>query len=261
MLEVQGLSKKFSRNLHQSMIYGARDVLSSKKRLIESSKELRKGEFWALDEVSFNLKKGEILGIIGTNGSGKSTLMRLLSGIYTPDKGSFLINPNFKVTPLFSIGSGLNFVLSGKENVFLKGLMYGMSRKEVEEKMEFIVEFSELEGFMETPLGAYSNGMRARLAYATALATDPDIFLIDEALAVGDPRFKLKCFQNLREIAPEKGIIIVSNSMRKILKVATRVLIMEKGKFVFETEDANEAVKVFSERLQVPNGEDLSDID
>lgn len=245
MIKVEGVSKKYTRNLHQSMLYGAKDIFSLRKKLVKSSRELRPGEFWALDEVSLELSKGEILGIIGTNGSGKSTLLRILSGIYAPDKGYYEIDPSHRVTPVFALGSGLSPIFSGTDNVYLKGLIYGLSKAEVNEKMDFIIDFAELDGFMDAPLGSFSSGMQSRLAYATALATDPDIFLIDEALAVGDPTFKAKCFENMREIASEKGIIVVSNNVRKVLKVATRVLIMSKGKIVFETDDPKEAVEVF----------------
>jgi ABC-type polysaccharide/polyol phosphate transport system ATPase subunit len=129
--------------------------------------------------------------------------------------------------------------------------MYGMSRDEVDQNLDFIVEFSELGKFLKSPLGNYSNGMRARLAYATALATDPDIFIIDEALAVGDPPFKAKCFANLRQISPDKGIVVVSNNVRKVLKVASRMAILDKARIVFQTDQPEEAKEEFLKKYAV----------
>jgi lipopolysaccharide transport system ATP-binding protein len=245
MLKCEGLGKKFCRDLHQSMLYGAKDMLTPNFLQTKSRSILRAGEFWAVEDADIELYKGDILGIIGVNGSGKTTLMRMLSGIYPPDKGRILLFGDYRISPIFALASGMNPHFSGRENVYMKGAMYGMSRAEISRKMDFIIDFSELEAFMDSPLGNYSNGMRARLAYATALATNPDIFIIDEALAVGDPPFKAKCFANLREIAPQKGIIVVSNNVRKVLKVANRMAILDKARIVFETQQPEEAKEVF----------------
>lgn len=258
MLKCEGLGKKFCRDLHQSMYYGARDMLTPNYLQMKSRSSLRAGEFWAVEQVDLALMKGDILGIIGVNGSGKTTLMRMLSGIYPPDTGQITLFGDYRISPIFALASGMNPHFSGRENIYMKGAMYGMTRKEVTEKMEFIIEFSELESFMDSPLGNYSNGMRARLAYATALATNPDIFIIDEALAVGDPPFKAKCFANLREIAPEKGIVVVSNNVRKVLKVATRMAILDKGKLVFQTDDPEKAKDEFLGKYAVKEKGDSS---
>ncbi|MEM6396379.1 MAG: ABC transporter ATP-binding protein [Bacteroidota bacterium] len=264
LLQVRGLGKKFSQDIKYNMYYGLLDLLGlgpkvssdpasrssrSHARIGISGRDsdLRKYEFWALQQIDFDLHAGDILGVVGMNGSGKTTLMRLLAGIYTTDYGSIQVKPGIRTTAIFALRSGMQMLFSGRENIYIKGAMYGMSREEIDAKMEFIEDFSELGKKLDRPFGNYSSGMKARLAYSVALATDPNIFIIDEALAVGDSAFKAKCFDNLREFAaePGKAVIFVSNHTRKVLKVANRCLVIDEGRKVYDSPDVKEALEYY----------------
>lgn len=244
LLSVRNLHKKFSRDIKYNLYYGFQDLLADVFGLEIEYMRLRKKEFWSLADINFDLFAGEILGIVGANGSGKTTLMRLISGIYHLEAGAIYGRPGQKVTAVFALGAGMQPLFTGRENIYIKGAMYGMNKAEIDAQMAFIESFSELGGQLDRPFGNYSSGMRARLAYAIAIATEPDIFIIDEALAVGDSVFKAKCFDHLKEYArqPGKAVLFVSNNIRKILKVATRVLVMKKGHIIYESTDIKQAL-------------------
>ncbi|PID32329.1 polysaccharide/polyol phosphate ABC transporter ATP-binding protein [Candidatus Saccharibacteria bacterium] len=188
----------------------------------------------ALKGVSFDVKKGEFLGIVGRNGSGKSTLLKILAGIYQPTKGSVQVNG--KVVPFIELGVGFNGELSGRENVFLNGALLGFSRKQIAEKYDQIVAFSELEKFMDQRLKNYSSGMQVRLAFSVAtVLADSEILLIDEVLAVGDAAFQKKSFAYFREIKRlKKTVIFVSHDMGAIRDYCTRAILIDKSKIVTE---------------------------
>ena len=209
--------------------------------------KLRKKEFWAISDVNFDLHEGEILGVVGANGSGKTTMMRMISDIYPRDVGEIYGLDKQKVTAIFALRAGMQALFTGRENIYIKGSMFGMSKEEIDSKMNFIESFSELEERLDGPFGNYSSGMRARLAYAIAAATEPNVFIIDEALAVGDSVFKAKCFDHLKDYVkqPNKAVLFVSNNIRKVLKVATRVLIMDKGKIIYNSTDVTEALNFY----------------
>lgn len=234
LLSVRNLSKKFSKDIRLNLYYGFKDLLFDLLRIRNDYMVLRKKEFWAISDINLDLHEGEILGVIGGNGSGKTTLMRLISNIYPAGTGSVYIRKNQKITPIFALRAGMKPIFTGRENIYIKGAMYGMTKNEIEAKIEFIKSFSELGDELDKPLGNYSSGMGARLAFSIALATEPNIFIIDEALAVGDSVFKAKCYDYLKEYVkqPYKGVLFVSNNIRKILKVASRVIVMEKGAIV-----------------------------
>lgn len=245
ILSVNNIYKKFTKDIRYNMYYGIRDMLKDPAR---SYMELRPKEFWALEDVSLDLREGEILGIVGANGSGKTSLMRVISGIYPLDKGEILGLPEQKITSVFALKAGMEALFTGRENIHIKGAIFGMTKQEIQEKMAFIEEFSELGHKLDVPFGNYSSGMSARLAYAIAIATDPDVFIVDEALAVGDSVFKAKCFEHLKSYVkqPGKGVLFVSNNIRKVLKVATRVLVMDEGKIVYRsTDDIKEALHFY----------------
>lgn len=240
MVSVEGLYKKFSRDLKSSLKYGMYDVAYSLLNRKPSKQHLRPHEFWAVKGISLQIKEGEILAVIGTNGSGKTTLMRLIAGIYPIDEGNIVFNSSIKkITPIFALNSGMQALFTGRENILIKGAMFGMSRQQLADKMDFIIEYSELGEFLDTPFGNYSSGMKARLAYSIALSTEPDLFIIDEALAVGDSMFKAKCYDHLKEYVkqPGKAVIFVSNQIKKVLEVATRVVIMNQGELIFNSEN------------------------
>lgn len=182
----------------------------------------------ALKEISFEIKKGEFFGIVGRNGSGKSTLLKLLAGIYSPDSGSIEIKG--KLTPFIELGVGFNPELTGRENVFLNGALLGFNRKEVLEMYDEIVEFAELERFMDQKLKNYSSGMQVRLAFSIAIRAKSEILLIDEVLAVGDASFQKKCFEVFRDLKKEgRTIILVTHDMANVERFCDRALVLHDG--------------------------------
>ncbi|MBU1932314.1 MAG: ABC transporter ATP-binding protein, partial [Candidatus Omnitrophica bacterium] len=200
-IEFINVSKKFKKgektdclrdfipNLFKSMSPSARRVTHD---------ALREREFWALKDVSFQLKKGETLGIIGPNGAGKSTILKMLSGILRPTKGEIKING--KLSALLEVGAGFHPDLTGRENIYLSGAIIGMKKKEIERKIDSIIEFSELGDFIDTPVKRYSSGMYVRLGFSISAHMDPDILLLDEVLAVGDMGFQAKCIERIKQL-------------------------------------------------------------
>ena len=185
----------------------------------------------ALDDVSFSVKKGEVIGIIGNNGSGKTTLLRVIAGIYKPNSGSIKISG--KIAPLLHIGTGFNKELNAKENIIMSGLLLGIKKKDIEKKVPKIIQYAELEKFSMMPLKHYSNGMRARLAFSLALEADSDILLIDEILSVGDKKFREKSFNSFLSFKDKgKTILLVTHNIGSKLEIADRVILMENGKMV-----------------------------
>jgi ABC-2 type transport system ATP-binding protein len=206
-----------------------------------------------LNDISFEIKKGEFFGIVGRNGSGKSTLLKLLAGIYTPDKGGVQINGS--LTPFIELGVGFNPELSGRDNVYLNGALLGFSRKEMDEKYDDIVKFAELSRFMDQKLKNYSSGMQVRLAFSIATHADSDILIFDEVLAVGDARFQQKCLDIFRKLKKEgKTIILVSHSTGDVEKFCDRVLVVDKSK-ALGVFSAREAIALY-EKLNIDEQED-----
>jgi lipopolysaccharide transport system ATP-binding protein len=186
------------------------------------------GHIWALKDVSFEVKKGEILGIIGPNGSGKSTLLKLLAQITEPTQGEIHING--RVTALIELGAGFHPELTGRENIYLNGAILGLSKKEVDVRFEQIVDFAELWDFIDTPVKHYSSGMTVRLGFAVAVSVDPDILLVDEVLAVGDAAFHKRCFERIDAfVKARKTIIVVSHSLDAIRRLARRAILINHG--------------------------------
>lgn len=186
-------------------------------------------EFWALRDISFEIKKGEIFGIIGLNGAGKSTLLKIIAGVLKPTMGRVYVNGT--MAPLIELGAGFDFELTARENIFLNGAILGYSRKFMKEKFDEIVEFAELRDFLDVPLKNFSSGMQARLGFAIATIVDPDILIVDEILAVGDFHFQEKCERRINSML-EKGttIVMVSHSIDQIERMCQRVLWLEKGR-------------------------------
>jgi len=201
-----------------------------------------------LDDVSFEVKKGEFFGIVGRNGSGKSTLLKILAGIYTPTSGSVQING--KLTPFIELGVGFSPELSGRENVYLNGALFGFSRKEMDDMYEDIVSFAELERFMDQKLKNYSSGMQVRLAFSIAIRANSQILVLDEVLAVGDAAFQQKCYQYFEKLKHDhKTVILVTHDMANVEKFCDRALVLDKGKIVKLT-NPKEASKTYMELNQ-----------
>ena len=190
-------------------------------------------EFWALKDVSFSLKKGEILGIVGFNGSGKSTILKIVAGVLEPTTGNVQVKG--KVAPLIELGAGFDPELTARENIFLNGSVLGYSKKFMENKFDEIVEFSELREFLDTPLKNFSSGMYARLGFAIATVIAPDILIADEILAVGDFHFQEKCEKKIKEMMKQgTSILFVSHSIEQVEQLCDRVIWLEKGTLKME---------------------------
>lgn len=210
----------------------------------------RHRDFWGLRGVSFEVKKGECIGIIGRNGSGKSTLLKVLCGLIQPSEGSVQVNG--KISALLELGAGFHPEFTGRENVFMNGALMGLTRQEVESRFESIAEFAEIGDFLERPVKTYSSGMFLRLAFACAAHVDPDILIIDEALAVGDFKFRQKCSEKINEIKKTATVVIVSHSMRDITMLCSKAAVLDKSRLVYFG-PAQEAVDWY---LKSAGGED-----
>jgi lipopolysaccharide transport system ATP-binding protein len=232
VVSVSNIGKKFAKSLGQTLRYGLSDISGDLLMLGGKPKVLRPGEFWALDDVSFEIQQGEALAIIGRNGSGKSTLLKLLYGLIKPDVGEITIRG--RMAAIIELGAGFDPILSGRENVYISASILGLCREEVEELLPAIIEFSGLRDFMETPVKFYSSGMRARLAYSIATNLSPDIFLVDEVLAVGDAEFRQKCLRNMVKFVEEGGsLIFVSHTANQIQAVCNRGIVLDCGKVCY----------------------------
>ncbi|ERK52110.1 ABC transporter ATP-binding protein [Leptotrichia sp. oral taxon 879] len=205
-------------------------IFSLKEYVIKFLKqELEYEEFKALTDISFELKKGEILGIIGFNGSGKSTMLKIISGIMKPTKGSVEVNGN--ISPLIELGSGFDMELTARENIFLNGYILGYSKKFLRKHFDEIIEFSELGEFIDIPVKNFSSGMIARLGFAIATTVNPEILIVDEILSVGDFKFQKKSEDRIKEMIKNGvTVIIVSHSIEQIEELCTKVLWLDKGR-------------------------------
>jgi ABC-type polysaccharide/polyol phosphate transport system ATPase subunit len=226
-IELSAVSKRY-RLRHGWYVSSIKDEVGRfTARLLGRAAEPRE-EFWALRDVTFSLKKGGVLGLIGMNGAGKSTLLKILSQVTVPTTGSFVTHG--RLGSLIEIGAGFHPDLTGRENIFLNGSIMGMPRREVQQKFDQIVAFAEVERFIDTPIKFYSSGMQMRLGFAVAAHTDPDVLLIDEILAVGDASFQAKCLNKLAELKEQgKTIILVSHHLANITDHSTVVLWMDHG--------------------------------
>jgi len=204
-------------------------------------------DFWALRGISFGLKQGASLGIIGRNGSGKSTLLRICAGVYPPTEGA--LHRQGKISPLIELGAGFDPELTGVENIYLQGALMGFSRKEMNEKTPAIIEFSELGSFIDTPVKNYSSGMYLRLGFAIAIHVEPSILLTDEIVAVGDASFQGKCRDRIEAFRRDGvSIVLVSHSMEVVREMCERTILLERGRVVFEG-PSDEAAKRYEALL------------
>lgn len=243
VIKVDNLSKKYIIRHEGSERYTAlRDVITHSAKNFGSriinpfsnqSKNNKVEEFWALRDVSFEVKQGERIGIIGRNGAGKSTLLKLLSRITEPSEGRIALKG--RVSSLLEVGTGFHPELTGRENIYLNGAILGMSREEINRKFDEIVEFAEVEKFLDTPVKRYSSGMQVRLAFAVASHLEPEILLVDEVLAVGDAQFQKKCLGKMEEVAGEgRTILLVSHNMQALKRICQRGYLLSKGKIATE---------------------------
>ena len=219
------------------------------KNLLHPTKRQDKEDFWALNGVSFQVRQGEKVGIIGKNGAGKSTLLKILSRITEPTDGRIEILG--KVSAMLEVGTGFNAELTGRENVYLNGAILGMTKEEIDSKFDDIVEFSEVGRFIDTPVKRYSSGMFVRLAFAVASHLDPDILIVDEVLSVGDTKFQRKCITRMMNIAESgKTILYVSHQMHTIRQLCDRVIVLKSGQVVFDG-DVEKGIEAYTETADV----------
>jgi lipopolysaccharide transport system ATP-binding protein len=231
VIKVEHVSKKYCMSLRRSMVYGLEDIGKNLFGMSSNSGRLRPDEFFALDDVSFELKKGDRLGLIGANGSGKSTLLKLLNGIFWPDKGKITVKG--RVGALIEVGAGFHPLLTGRENVYINGAILGMSKQEVDARFDEIVEFADIGEFIDAPVRSYSSGMFVRLGFAVAVHCDPDILLVDEALAVGDVDFQIRCLRHITKKMTGCTVVLVSHAPNLIRFNCKEVLFLNKGKTKF----------------------------
>lgn len=245
-IRAEGVSKKFGLTLHQSMKYGLRDVARKLAGRSSTSGVLREGEFWSVNDVSFELHSGEALGIMGVNGCGKTTLLRILNGVYAPDAGRIQIRG--RVGALIAAGAGFAPMLSGRENVYVNGALLGLTTKEVDGLMDEIIAFSELGHFIDLPVKNYSSGMYVRLGFAIAALSRPDVLLMDEVLAVGDLNFQKKCFDHILQLKRQgTAIILVSHSPGAIWSVCDRGLFMDRGRALLDG-SAEDVIRAYDDQ-------------
>ena len=274
MLKIENVSKEYK--LGQIGGTTLREELqrrSAKRRgredptKIIGSKDYNKGEtFMALDGVSFDVKKGERVGIIGHNGAGKSTLLKLLSRVTAPTEGNIWLNG--RVASMLEVGTGFHGELTGRENIYMNGAILGMTKKEIDAKIEDIIEFSECRQFIDTPVKRYSSGMYVKLAFSVAAHLDSEIMIMDEVLAVGDMAFQKKCLEKMSDVSRSEGrtILYVSHNMNTIRQLCDRVIVLDHGHVVFDG-DVEEGIGVYMgdnddrniERIMLFNEENRSE--
>lgn len=207
-------------------------------------------EFEAVSHVSFQISQGEVVGIIGRNGSGKSTILKLVAGVYAPTSGKVEVHGS--VAPLIELGAGFHHELTGRENILLNGLLLGLSKRQVQEREERIIEFAELGQFIDSPVKQYSSGMYMRLAFSVATEVDPDILIIDEILGVGDAGFREKCFERIRQFRESgKTILMVSHDMGTLRSFCTRLLLIHQGRLIEQGHPAD-VIRRYEQLLASP---------
>lgn len=248
MIDLQNVSKKYVINHKPQKAKGLSGKLkAAAKKIIHPTKKVNTEEFWALDGITFKVSKGEKIGIIGKNGAGKSTLLKILSRITEPTDGR--IEMLGKVSAMLEVGTGFNMELTGRENIYLNGAILGMTKAEIDQKFDEIVEFSEVGRFIDTPVKRYSSGMFVRLAFAVASHLEPDILIVDEVLSVGDTKFQRKCIQRMMKIARGgRTILYVSHQMQTIQQLCDRVIVLKDGKIIYDG-DVDKGIEMYTESV------------
>ncbi len=239
------VSKKFCRSLHRSLWYGLHDLTSAilpwrrgnmgRGPNDEATRPLRTEEFWALRDVSFELHRGDCLGVIGHNGAGKSTLIKLVNGLITPDTGR--MTTRGRVCALIELSAGFNPILTGRENIYNQATLLGFSREETRRKFDSIVDFADTGEFLDTPLRNYSTGMAVRLGFAVAAHLEPDVLIIDEVLAVGDISFRFKCLNAIGQLLQTSAVIFVSHAMPNIVRLCNELMVLDRGHVTYHGRD------------------------
>lgn len=251
LIKVENVSKKFCKDFKTSLKYGLYDLGSEilgKKR----SKDLRQKEFWAVKDVSFELKRGDCLGLIGKNGAGKSTLLKMLNGLIKPDKGR--IEMHGRVAAIIELGAGFNPILTGRENIYNNAAVLGFKKKEIDALYDEIVQFSEIGDYINTPVQYYSSGMKVRLGFSVAVHLKPDVLILDEVLAVGDAGFKMKSLNKMYELISSCAVIFVNHAVTHISRVSNKILYMKKGTVAYLGEDVIKGIELYQTNFEGEKG-------
>ena len=232
LINVEGVSKKYCRNLHRSLKYGVLD-LGRELLGLPQTQELRRGEFYAIQDLNFQISRGESVALMGGNGAGKSTTLKMLNGLIKPTTGRIQLRG--KVAALTTLGAGFKPVLSGRENIYINAAILGFSKEIVDERIQAMIDFSEIGYAIDDPVKTYSSGMKARLGYSIGTFLEPDILLLDEVFAAGDRAFKLKCFRHLASLTDRgMAIIIVSHNVGRITSICNRAIVFNQGTACFD---------------------------
>lgn len=230
-LRMEHVYKKFRKGEVYNSLRDLLPALTGKMFRQRELSERDKRDFWALQDISFQVERGESLGIIGPNGAGKSTILKILSRIMEPTKGSMLVNG--RLSALIEVSAGFHQDLTGRENIYLNGTILGMTRREIDRKIDQIIDFSGIEEFIDTPVKRYSSGMYARLGFSVAAHVNPDILIVDEVLSVGDYVFQQKCMKRMKEVITEgASVLFVSHNLKSIAEFSSKTLLLERGKMV-----------------------------
>ena len=241
LIDVKKVHKKFCKNLKRGMIYGFLDLFKfNKKKEIN----LRKDEFWALKDISFTLKRGEILAIVGLNGAGKTSLIRLITNSFPVTKGTIKVIG--RIATIFEKNRSLNKFYSGRENIKVKCALFGMNNTETNNAMDKILEFAEIKDFADAPFGSYSAGMKARMNFSIAYYSKPDILIIDEGFATSDRRILEKYLSLLKENSKKYGIIIISHNEHIIRQLSNRIMILKKGQIFHDSIDVSKGLELYN---------------
>ena len=253
VIKINNMSKKYNRGvIGTGSIQQDLKEWWSKVRGIDTGDVLPKDSFYALENINLEIKKGEAIGLIGKNGAGKSTLLKILSRITTPTKGE--IDIYGRINSMLEVGTGFHMEMTGRENIYLNGAILGMSKSEIEAKMDSIIEFSEVGAFIDTPVKRYSSGMYVRLAFSVAIHLDSEIMVLDEILAVGDATFQQKCINKLMESVSKenKTVIYVSHNMQTVRQLCNRCICLKKGKVIYDG-DVETAIDKYNDLIVESN--------
>lgn len=252
---VEGVSKKFKLHHEKNRDGNGGGALKRMASVFRRSNTDQDEDFWCLRDITFNVEQGERLAIVGRNGAGKSTLLKILSRVMSPTEGRIQIRG--RLSSLLEVGTGFHPDLTGRENIYLNGAVMGMSRSEVRRKFDAIVDFAEIENFLDTPVKHYSSGMYVRLAFAVSAFLEPDIVVLDEVLSVGDAGFQRKSYAKMRELASEgRTVLFVSHSMSAVKELCDSALLIERGR-ITEKMRVDDVVKKYLGRLMLVHGANL----
>ncbi|CUS44115.1 MAG: ABC transporter ATP-binding protein [Pseudomonadota bacterium] len=249
-LSISNLSKKYCGDLKKALFYGLGDIAGEMSGRQWWAGRLRPGEFWALDDISFDVRRGEAVAVIGRNGAGKSTLLRVIYGLLKPDMGQVRIAGRSEA--IIELGTGFNPLLTGRENIEVGASLHGLDPDATGRLLEAVIDFAELAEFIDAPLLSYSSGMKARLAYSLAAHLGPDLLLVDEALAVGDLAFQHKCIRHMRQFVQGGGsLLLVSHNVQQIQTACDRAILLERGRVILEGGVADAVSRMLEQRPAV----------